>query len=130
MSTIPIPLDTDQFWPAARSLGFALPHCLDCLQFHFYPQPACPFCGSQSIELVQTPGEGEVYSYTVVYRAPAESFRAAVPYIIAIVRTDAGPHMMTRLCEISPEGVHVGLRVKVRWKDDQVLPFFEPKQEL
>jgi len=129
MSTIPIPLDTDQFWQAARPLGFALPRCLECHEFHFYPQPACPFCGSQSLELAQTPGEGEVYSYTVVYRAPAENFRADVPYIIAIIRTDVGPHLMTRLCELPPEDVLIGMRVKVRWKDDQVLPFFEPMQE-
>jgi len=130
MSTISIPLDTDQFWQAARPLGFALPRCLECHEFHFYPQPACPFCGSQSLELAQTPGEGEVYSFTVVYRAPSESFRADVPYIIAIVRTDAGPHLMTRLCDVAPEDVLIGMRVKVRWKDDQGLPFFEPIQEL
>jgi uncharacterized OB-fold protein len=65
-----------------------------------------------------------VYSHSAVYRAPSEAFKADVPYVVAIVKTDEGPHLLSRVVGVAPEAVRIGMRLKV--KPGSPLPVFEP----
>jgi uncharacterized OB-fold protein len=67
-----------------------------------------------AIEWQPASGRGEVHSFTVVHRAPSPAFAADVPYVIAIVASREGPHLMTRLVGIEPDQVRIGLAVRVR----------------
>jgi uncharacterized OB-fold protein len=89
------------------------------------------------IQSVVTSGRGSVYSFSIVYRAPSAAFEKDVPYVVAIVATDEGPHLMTRLIKVKPEEVTVGMRVMVsgwrthdepaeRLSDGVAPPLFEP----
>ncbi|MBV7482167.1 Zn-ribbon domain-containing OB-fold protein [Bordetella sp. BOR01] len=116
----------DSYWGQVRNLGFALPCCAACGRFHFYPRPACPFCGSADVAPARTSGRGTVYSYSIVHRAPSPAFAADVPYTVAIVATGEGPHLMTRLVGIAPDQVRIGLRVQVHLGAPGQPPQFEP----
>ncbi|GAB2895711.1 Zn-ribbon domain-containing OB-fold protein [Paralcaligenes ginsengisoli] len=113
------------YWERTRSLGFALPHCSDCGRFHFYPRPACPFCGSDRVLPTVASGRGSVYSYSVVHRAPGPAFAGDVPYAIAIVATDEGPHLLTRVAGVDPARVRIGMRVRVLDMATAPEPLFE-----
>jgi len=39
--------------------------------------------------------------------------RFEAPYVLAVVRLDEGPHMLTNLVDCPPERVEVGMRVAV-----------------
>jgi len=115
-----------------------LPQCQECKEFHFYLRPACPACGGLDIKAVVTRGRGSVYSFSIVYRAPSAVFEKDVPYVVAIVKTDEGPHLMTRLINVKPEEVVVGMRVVVNgWRtclepaervsEGVAPPLFEPE---
>jgi hypothetical protein len=109
---------------------FMLPRCEDCGKFHFYPRPACPHCASARIDWAEASGRGEVYSHSTVHRAPNSAFKDDVPYVIAIVKTHEGPHLLSRVVGVSPQAVHVGMRLRVRLHkraDGVVLPEFEPE---
>jgi uncharacterized OB-fold protein len=138
MTTPVNPLSGHQYWESLRAQGFSLPQCQACKEFHFYLRPACPACGSLDIQAVVTSGRGNVYSFSFVYRAPSPEFEKDVPYVVAIVATDEGPHLMTRLIKVKPEEVTVGMRVMVsgwRTRDEPVErmsegaapPLFEPE---
>jgi uncharacterized OB-fold protein len=138
MTTPVNPLSGHQYWESLRAQGFSLPQCQACKEFHFYLRPACPACGSLDIQAVVTSGRGNVYSFSIVYRAPSPEFEKDVPYVVAIVATDEGPHLMTRLIKVKPEEVTVGMRVMVsgwRTRDEPVErmsegaapPLFEPE---
>ena len=138
MTTSVNPLTSHQYWESLRTQGFCLPQCQACKEFHFYLRPACPACGSLNIQAVVTSGRGNVYSFSIVYRAPSPAFEKDVPYVVAIVATDEGPHLMTRLIKVKPEEVTVGMRVMVsgwRTRDEPVErvsegaapPLFEPE---
>ena len=137
MTTPLNPLVSHQYWENLRAQGFCLPQCQSCKAFHFYLRPACPICGSLDIKAVVASGRGSVYSFSIVYRAPSATFEKDVPYVVALVATDEGPHLMTRLMKIKPEEVKIGMRVVVNgWRTrldpaDQVSdgvapPLFEP----
>ena len=102
------------WWSHIEQGVFALPRCTACMRWHFQPQPRCPHCRSAAIEWQPASGRGEVHSFTVVHRAPSPAFAADVPYAIAIVATEEGPHLMTRLVGIEPDHVRIGLAVRAR----------------
>jgi uncharacterized OB-fold protein len=127
---IPVPdLHTAPFWEHVREGRFALPHCESCARHHFYPKGACPHCGSSRITWSEASGRGEVYSFSVVHRPPGPAFKEDVPYVIAIVKTEEGPHLLSRIVDVPPEAVSVGMKVKVRLlkvSDETSLPVFSP----
>lgn len=122
----PNPL-TEPYWQAAHQRELKLPCCDACAKFHFYPRSTCPHCGASKLIWRAVSGEGEVYSYTVVHRAPSKGFAEHVPYVVAVVALKEGPHMMTRLIQVQPDAVRIGMRVQAEFEkqDDEItLPVF------
>ena len=126
-------MSADSYWDNVRELGlgFALPRCGDCGRFHFYPRPACPFCHGTRIAPAKASGLGSVYSYSIVHRAPSARFADQVPYVVVLVATDEGPHLMSRIVDVAADKVAIGQRVSARfgWGEDANLPVFQPLQE-
>nr|WP_260395637.1 OB-fold domain-containing protein [Rhodococcus sp. KBW08] len=86
-----------------------------CSLPHFYPRAVCPFCASRELRWVPASGLGTVYSTTVVRS------RAAMRNI-ALIDLDEGPRMMSRVEEIEPEHVAIGMRVTAFIIDDGGTP--------
>ena len=125
----PNPL-TAPYWQAALNCELKLPHCEACAKFHFYPRSTCPHCGSMQLVWHKVSGKGEVYSFTVVHRAPSKGFEALVPYVVAVVALAEGPHLMTRLIAVQPDVVRIGMRVCVEFEkqdEETTLPVFKPE---
>ena len=122
----PNPL-TAPYWQAAQQGELKLPRCDACTKFHFYPRSACPHCGATDLTWQAVSGKGAVYSYTVVHRAPSKGFEALVPYVVAVIALAEGPHLMTRLTQVQPDTVRIGMRVQVAFEqqdDACTLPLF------
>jgi uncharacterized protein len=120
---------TEPYWQAAQQRELKLPRCVACAKFHFYPRSACPHCGSRQLAWHSVSGAGEVYSFTVVQRAPSQGFAELVPYVVAVVALAEGPHLMTRLTQVQPETVTIGMRVEVDFEvqdEATTLPVFRP----
>ncbi len=117
---------TAPYWEHAARGVFALPRCEACGRRHFYPRDACPFCGSARIAWESASGRGEVYSFSVVHRAPSAEFKAEVPYVLAIVATEEGPHLFSRIVGVAPDRVTIGMKVKVKMEGGSP-PVFEPE---
>ena len=123
----PIPTAfTEPFWEGTRQGELRVQRCGDCGHWRWTPQLACPACWSEDAEWRATGGKGEVYSFTVVHR-PVDPSRFVEPYVLAVVRLDEGPHMLTNIVDCEPSEVEVGMRVVVRFEriDDEfvVYPF-------
>ena len=58
---------TAPFWEAAAQHRLVVPRCTTCGAFRFPPSPFCWRCRAQAIDWVERPGQGVVYSYTVVW---------------------------------------------------------------
>lgn len=120
---------TAPYWAAARDRRFVLPHCDDCGRVHFYPRAACPFCGSARLQWTAASGNGTVYTYTVIRRAPGPAFEKEVPYVVAVIALAEGPHLMSSVTGCRVEDVRIGMPVRVAFREFEVgavLPVFEP----
>jgi uncharacterized OB-fold protein len=129
--TPPLPAidaDSQPFWDGAKRGELLIQRCTDCQKWQFYPRLRCIRCGG-AVEWTLASGQGRVYSYTVVHRAPHEAFAAIAPYVVALVDLAEGPRMMSRL-RIAPDAVRIGLGVHVAFEqltDEVTLPVFRPR---
>jgi uncharacterized OB-fold protein len=74
----------------------------------FYPRVICPFTGSDRLEWRVSKGMGTVHATTVVYP------QQGAPYNVALIDIDEGFRMMSRVEDITPLDVRIGMRVKFR----------------
>ena len=92
----------------------------------FYPRVVCPFTGSDKLEWRISKGTGTVYATTVVYPQKGE------PYNVALINVDEGFRMMSRVEDIAPLDVRIGMRVKFRVHpaadDEPPYPAFIPAE--
>lgn len=90
----------------------------------FYPRVICPFTGSNQLEWRVSSGLGTVYATTVVHP------RAGAPYNVALIDCDEGFRLMSRVEDIAPEAVRIGMRVEFRVHrpggDEPACPVFVP----
>jgi uncharacterized OB-fold protein len=74
----------------------------------FYPRLVCPYSGSTALEWRVASGLGMVYATTVTHPAQGE------PYNVALIDCDEGFRLMSRVEQIDPMAVTIGMRVRFR----------------
>src|SRR5436853_7165308 len=74
----------------------------------FYPRLVCPYSGSTALEWRVASGLGTVYATTVTHPAQGE------PYNVALIDCDEGFRLMSRVEDVAPDAVKIGMRVKFR----------------
>jgi hypothetical protein len=114
------------FWDGTRQGLLLLQRCGECGRFRWTPQLACPACLSERFEWRPASGRGTLYSYTIVHRA-VDPTAFHVPYVLAVVRLEEGPHMLTNVVDCPPAALRIGMPLEVRLEriDDEltVYPF-------
>ncbi len=86
----------------------------------FFPRVVAPLTG-ETLTWRISKGEGQVYSSTVIHAKGLD------PYNVALIDLDEGFRMMSRVEEIAPYEVSIGMRVKLKMskdKDGKALPVF------
>lgn len=112
--------ESEPFWRAAADGRLVLPRCRKCGEHHWHPRVLCPLCGADDLEWVSSAGLGTVYSYSVV-RAPAGA------YLLAYVRLDEGPVLLTNVVECGLDELAIDDRVGVRFRatdEGRAVPVF------
>ncbi len=122
--------ETQPFWEGCKAHELRLQYCNDCRAFFFYPRIFCPRCLSENVEWKTVSGKGTLHTY-VINQLPAPGFEGDVPYVIAIVALDEGPHLMSNIVNVEPkpENLPAGLPVEVVFNDVNEtisLPQFQP----
>ena len=127
LMTRPIPapavsVETKPFWDAAAEGRFLIKRCVACNKAHWYPRTYCPFCAGET-RWEESPGEGVIYTYSVMHRSPTG------PYAIGYVTLDEGPAVLTNFVDVAPDGLSIGMRVKVKFQPTEggpPVPVFAP----
>ena len=123
---IPAPsvnVESKPFWDAAAEGRFLIKRCTACGKAHWYPRAICPHCFSGETVWEASPGEGVIYTYSVMYRSPTG------PYAIGYVNLDEGPAVLTNFVDCDLSALSIGQRVKVRFQPTEggpPVPVFTP----
>jgi uncharacterized protein len=122
--------ETAPFWEGCKAHELRLQYCGTCRKYIFYPRIFCPTCLSDALEWRAISGKGTLLTYVLSAR-PAPGFQDELPYAIAIVKLDEGPHLMSNIVntELTPEKLPAGMPLEVVFEDvtDTIaLPKFQP----
>ncbi len=130
------PLVRDYFAAAARG-ELAIPRCIACRRWVWYPEPTCPACGD-ALAWVATAGRGSLFSWVVVRRAFLPAFADMVPFVTALVALEEDPavRIVTLIVDADPDALAVGepmlatfrpLRFPTVPDREAVVPMFRPE---
>lgn len=86
--------------------------CPSCKTKIYPPRDVCLECAAPAKELFELTGNGEVYSFTTVYSAPA-GYEFNAPYVMALVKLDEGPLLTAQLTDVDVEDVEIGMPVEM-----------------
>lgn len=114
--------ETQPFWDAAKQGRLMVRTCTACGKAHWYPRAICPHCFSDRTEWREASGSGEIYSWSVMRRAPE-------PYAIAYVRLAEGTTMMSNIVQCDFDALKIGQKVKLVFipsEEGTPVPMFTP----
>ena len=121
--------ETAEYWAGCRRHELLIQRCSDCGGYQFYPRILCVACSGRSLQWARASGRGTVRSFTVVRRAVSEAYAADVPYVVALIRLEEGPTLMSNIVGCAVEAVAMDMPVEVvfdDWPGDVTVPKFRP----
>lgn len=112
-----------EFFAYLEQGEFMLQRSRSSSNFLFYPRVAEPGTGAMDLEWVKASGAGTVYSTTVIRQKPPKT-----DYNLALIDLAEGPRMMSRVQNILPDQVKIGMSVRalVIREDGRPVVVFEP----
>ena len=87
---------------------FVIQKCGSCDAFVFYPRLLCTSCGAVDLKWQDSDGRGTVYSTTVVRRKADQGG----DYNVAMIELAEGPRLMSKVIDIPPADVAIGMPVR------------------
>lgn len=125
--------DTDNrhFLDEWREGRLVLQTCGSCGRRFFYARPLCPHCWSDELAWAPAKGEGEVVSYSFIYRPNHPSFLGEVPIALAEIRLVEGVTLLARVIDAAPDSMRTGMPVRLLSKSEASrfpLPTFRPQK--
>ena len=93
--------------------------CTQCGRLQSYPAPVCRGCGGTAFAARTLPFTAEVYSQTMIARAPTPALQAETPYGAVLVRGAQGGLLLLRWHGDALPGI--GAAVTVREQDGAVV---------
>lgn len=131
MPTFPEP-DTEPFWEATKERKLLYQRCNACDGIVFTPRRHCTGCGSDDLQTLESKGEGEVYTYSVVRQNRQPAFADMGAYSVAYIDLDEGFRMLSTVVGVDDptRDISVGMRVKVDFEEqdssEYLVPVFRP----
>ncbi|MFV0372631.1 Zn-ribbon domain-containing OB-fold protein [Microbacterium sp.] len=104
---------TQPWWDAAAAGRLLLQRCAGCGHTQHYPRVICGSCWSEDLQWVESAGTGAVRTLTVAHVPGHPAWRPDAPYVLALVRLDEGPCLMTNIVGCPVEAVTVDARVRM-----------------
>jgi uncharacterized OB-fold protein len=121
--------DTRPFWEGCKKHELRFQRCLGCGHVIWPSSIICPKCHARDTEWIVASGHGIVYTYATYHVAYHPGFLSDIPYVVAIVELDEGPHLLTNIINCRVDDVKCGMDVTVVWEDvtpEISLPKFSP----
>jgi hypothetical protein len=125
-------IDSAPFWEYCRQHELRMQKCADCGHVRYPPGVLCPKCLSESSNWEKLSGRGIVYSWIVFHQQYHPAFAADIPYPVAIVELDEGPHILTNIVQCPLDRIKIGMPVEVVFEDRSEtasLPMFRPREQ-
>lgn len=122
--------DNREFWKGCRDHELRFQKCRLCGHVRWPASLLCPTCHSKETDWVVASGKGKVYTFAVYHVAYHPGFKDDLPYVVALVALEEGPHLLTNIVDCPAGQVKCDMQVIVKWQDvteEFSLPKFRPR---
>jgi uncharacterized OB-fold protein len=109
--------ETLEYWSGVERGELLIKRCGGCERHHHPRRMFCYDCGSDDMRWVRSEGPGEVYTYSVVTRAPTEALQAEAPYTVGILKLPEDVYFFARLTPADGTGVEVGATAELDFEE-------------
>ena len=116
-----------KFYEYCKERRLLVPRCDDCGAYMFPPKPVCVTCMGSRLTWTELSGRATVETFSIEMR-PSPGLDLEAPYVVAIVRTEEGPTMLTNV-EADPATVAIEMAVEVDFRPfgEALVPVFKPR---
>jgi uncharacterized OB-fold protein len=124
--------DTKPFWDGCRNHQLTFQKCKDCGHVRWPASIICPKCYSQETQWIVAGGKGKIFSFVVYHQPFHPAFKEALPYVVAVVELEEGPHILSNIVECIHHQLKCDMAVKISWQDVTegiCLPVFRPEEK-
>jgi hypothetical protein len=87
------------YWDGCAGGELRLQTCAACGRFRFPDAPVCPNCLSPRYAWRVASGRGVLWSWIVMHQNYLPAFADELPYLVAFVRLDEGPYLISTLLD-------------------------------
>ena len=87
--------------------------CKECGALYWDRRNACAKCGKTNFDTKSMSSEGEVISFSIVYRAAPN---VPTPYVSAVIHLNGGGAVKANVIDVEPDPEHVKLGMRVKLK--------------
>jgi uncharacterized protein len=109
--------ETLEYWHAVGEDRLVIKQCGACGKHHHPRRMFCYVCGSDDMRWIEAAGTGEIYTYSVVHRAPTEAFQRETPYTVGILKLAEGVFFFSRLYTRNGGEVKIGAPADVEFEE-------------
>jgi uncharacterized OB-fold protein len=116
------------YWDATREKRLIIQYDKRSGKYQFFPRATSIYDGHRDLDWREVSGKGEVFSYTIAYRARSP-FQGHEPFAIGLVTLDERVNVMANIVHCDRDRLKIGLRVKPFWaplSNGTHLLMFEP----
>jgi uncharacterized protein len=102
------------YWDATREKRLIVQYDTRNGKYQFFPRATSIYDGHRNLAWREVSGKGEIFSYTIAYRA-RPPFQGHEPFVIGLVTLDEQVNVMANIVHCERERLQIGLRVKPFW---------------
>jgi uncharacterized OB-fold protein len=116
------------YWDATREKRLIVQYDERSGKYQFFPRATSIYDGHRDLDWREVSGKGEIFSYTIAYRA-RPPFQGHEPFVIGLVTLDERVNVMANIVHCDRDRLNIGLRVKPFWaplSNGTHLLMFEP----
>ena len=121
--------DNREFWAGCKEHELRFQKCVDCGHIRWPAAVLCPSCHSLETKWIVSSGRGMIYTFAVYHKAYHPGFEQELPYVVATIELEEGPHLLSNVVGCGPDQVTCDMQVEVTWEDiseEFSLPKFRP----
>lgn len=112
--------DNRFFWDGLRQRELRIQRCAACHRLQHPPAPMCSGCHGFEMESIVASGRGTIHSFVIAEHPAIPPF--SYPNLIVLVDLEEGTRLVSRLVDVAPEVVAIGMAVVVDYEriDDEL----------
>ena len=118
----------EEYWANLEQGEFKIRRCNSCSKWQFPAMTRCQHCLGEDLSWQTPSGKGQVWSWIKVHKPYFKEYADEVPYLVAMIKLEEGPLMISSLTDVKVPVVKCGTPVSMvikKGRGGKPMPYFQ-----